>query len=113
MIIIAHRLSTLDMCDRIMVIQDGEMKGFDAPSTLEQSSDFYREALALSGDALMPLPNFFILGAGQEWDDQSRSPASWTSSDLHPRDEGAELLCRVVPVGEESRAVRGAIRGFE
>ncbi len=48
-IIIAHRLSTLDMCDRIMVIQDGEMKGFDAPSTLEQSSDFYREALALSG----------------------------------------------------------------
>ena len=48
-VIIAHRLSTLDMCDRIMVIQDGELKAFDAPDVLEQSSDFYREALTLSG----------------------------------------------------------------
>jgi len=48
-IIIAHRLSTLDMCDRIMVIQDGELKGFDTPENLEKSSDFYREALVLSG----------------------------------------------------------------
>lgn len=48
-IVIAHRLSTLDMCDRIMVIQAGEMRGFDTPTNLEQSSDFYREALILSG----------------------------------------------------------------
>lgn len=48
-IVIAHRLSTLDICDRIMVIQDGEMKGFDTPENLEESSDFYREALVLSG----------------------------------------------------------------
>ena len=48
-IIIAHRLSTLDICDRIMVIQDGELKGFDTPEALEKSSDFYREALVLSG----------------------------------------------------------------
>jgi ABC-type multidrug transport system fused ATPase/permease subunit len=48
-IIIAHRLSTLDICDRIMVIQDGELKAFDTPANLEQSSDFYREALVLSG----------------------------------------------------------------
>jgi ABC-type multidrug transport system fused ATPase/permease subunit len=48
-IVIAHRLSTLSICDRIMVIKDGELKEFDAPSVLEQSSDFYREALALSG----------------------------------------------------------------
>lgn len=48
-IIIAHRLSTLGMCDRIMVIQSGELKGFDAPATLERVNDFYREALALSG----------------------------------------------------------------
>lgn len=47
-VIIAHRLSTLDICDRIMVIQDGELKGFDTPEALEQSSDFYREALVLS-----------------------------------------------------------------
>lgn len=48
-IIIAHRLSTLDICDRIMVIQDGELRGFDTPQRLEMSSDFYREALLLSG----------------------------------------------------------------
>lgn len=48
-IIVAHRLSTLDMCDRLMVIQDGELCGFDSPANLERSSDFYREALVLSG----------------------------------------------------------------
>ena len=48
-IVVAHRLSTLDICDRIMVIQAGELKGFDTPTNLEQSSEFYREALVLSG----------------------------------------------------------------
>lgn len=48
-VIIAHRLSTLDMCDRIMVIQDGQLMGFDSPDRLEQSSDFFREALGMSG----------------------------------------------------------------
>lgn len=48
-IVIAHRLSTLDICDRIMVIQNGELRGFDTPEKLEQSNDFYREALVLSG----------------------------------------------------------------
>ncbi len=48
-IVIAHRLSTLDICERIMVIQDGQVVGFDTPDKLEASSDFYREALVLSG----------------------------------------------------------------
>lgn len=48
-IIIAHRLSTLDSCDRLMVIHDGELKGFDTPDNLEKDNDFYREALRLSG----------------------------------------------------------------
>jgi ATP-binding cassette, subfamily B, bacterial len=48
-IVIAHRLSTLTICDRIMVIKNGELKAFDSPSALEESSDFYREALSLSG----------------------------------------------------------------
>lgn len=47
--VIAHRLSTLSICDRIMVILDGEMQGFDDPVTLEASNPFYREALRLSG----------------------------------------------------------------
>ncbi len=48
-IVIAHRLSTLAICDRIMVIQDGELKAFDTPENLERDNDFYREALILSG----------------------------------------------------------------
>lgn len=48
-IIIAHRLSTLEICDRIMVVQGGQLVGFDAPDALERSNEFYREALALSG----------------------------------------------------------------
>jgi ATP-binding cassette subfamily B protein len=47
--VIAHRLSTLTICDRIMVISDGELKDFGTPVHLERSSDFYREALSLSG----------------------------------------------------------------
>ncbi len=48
-IIIAHRLSTLDICDRIMVLIDGQLMGFDTPANLEVSNDFYREALVISG----------------------------------------------------------------
>ena len=48
-IVVAHRLSTLAICDRIMVINDGELKEFDTPLALEQSSAFYQEALTLSG----------------------------------------------------------------
>ncbi|CAN5650933.1 ABC transporter ATP-binding protein [soil metagenome] len=48
-VIIAHRLSTLDMCDRIMVIQDGRLLAFDRPEALRGSNEFYQEALELSG----------------------------------------------------------------
>jgi ABC-type multidrug transport system fused ATPase/permease subunit len=48
-IVIAHRLSTLEICDRIMVIQDGELRAFDTPANLERDNPFYREALELSG----------------------------------------------------------------
>lgn len=48
-VIIAHRLSTLDICDRIMVIQDGEIVAFDTPERLKSSNEFYRQALAVSG----------------------------------------------------------------
>jgi ABC-type multidrug transport system fused ATPase/permease subunit len=48
-IVIAHRLSTLSICGRIMIILNGEMQGFDTPEQLERSNPFYREALILSG----------------------------------------------------------------
>ena len=50
-VVIAHRMSTLDMCDRIMVIDNGRMVAFDKPGVLREQSDFYRRALELSGIA--------------------------------------------------------------
>lgn len=47
-IIIAHRLSTLSICDRLMVVQGGQITAFAPPGKLELMSDFYREALELS-----------------------------------------------------------------
>ena len=48
-IVIAHRLSTLEMCDRLMVIEGGQLMAFEAPDKLRENSEFYRQALALSG----------------------------------------------------------------
>jgi ABC-type multidrug transport system fused ATPase/permease subunit len=48
-IIIAHRLSTLDDCDRIMIIQHGVIVAFDTPAQLKETDNFYTQALALSG----------------------------------------------------------------
>jgi ABC-type multidrug transport system fused ATPase/permease subunit len=47
--VIAHRLSTLDLCSRILVLVDGRVQGFDAPATLERDGGFYQDALRLSG----------------------------------------------------------------
>ena len=47
--VIAHRLSTLAVCDRIMAVLDGVLEGFDDPATLEATNPFYRETLKLSG----------------------------------------------------------------
>ena len=48
-IIIAHRLSTLGVCDRIMVLQDGEIRAMDTVASLAANDRFYRESLQLSG----------------------------------------------------------------
>jgi ATP-binding cassette subfamily B protein len=48
-VIIAHRLSTLSVCDRIIVILNGRLEAFDDPATLEATNPFYREALQLAG----------------------------------------------------------------
>lgn len=47
-VVIAHRLSTLEDCDRIMVILDGELRGFDTPQRLREHNAFYQEALIMS-----------------------------------------------------------------
>jgi ATP-binding cassette subfamily B protein len=41
--LVAHRLSTLSLCDRVMVIVDGRLEAIDEPAALRQRNDFYRE----------------------------------------------------------------------
>jgi ABC-type multidrug transport system fused ATPase/permease subunit len=48
MFIIAHRLSTLNSCDRIMVLSHGELQGFDTAEALRRSNPFFAEAVELS-----------------------------------------------------------------
>ena len=48
-VIIAHRMSTLDICDRIMVIEGGRMTAFDTPASLHANSDFYQSAMTMAG----------------------------------------------------------------
>ncbi len=48
-VVIAHRLSTLDVCNSLMVIQGGQLKAFATPTELAADNDFYKEALRLAG----------------------------------------------------------------
>jgi ABC-type multidrug transport system fused ATPase/permease subunit len=49
--IIAHRMSTLDICRRVMVIVDGRLVAFDTTDLLKQQNDYYRSASALAAGA--------------------------------------------------------------
>jgi ABC-type multidrug transport system fused ATPase/permease subunit len=48
LVIVAHRLSTLTACDRIMVLEAGEVTGLGTPTELAEQSAFYREVKELS-----------------------------------------------------------------
>lgn len=48
-VLVAHRMSTLDVCDRILVVESGRVTGLDTPANLKRSNDFYRNALAIAG----------------------------------------------------------------
>ena len=48
-VIIAHRLTTLQSCDRVMVLNHGVLDAFATSSELLSSNSFYREAVELSG----------------------------------------------------------------
>jgi ABC-type multidrug transport system fused ATPase/permease subunit len=47
--IIAHRLSTLSICDRILVLMDGRLEAMETREHLASHSGFYQDALRLSG----------------------------------------------------------------
>ena len=46
---IAHRLSTILSYDKILLLQDGLVEGFDSPASLTKSSEVFRQMLAESG----------------------------------------------------------------
>ena len=48
-VIIAHRLTTLQSCDRVMVMNHGVLDAFASSAELLSSNSFYREAVELSG----------------------------------------------------------------
>jgi len=49
--IVAHRMSTLDICDRVMVIVDGRLAAFDTRALLERDNTYYRHASHLAAGA--------------------------------------------------------------
>jgi ATP-binding cassette subfamily B protein len=46
--IVAHRMSTLDICNRVMVIIDGRLVAFDTIDLLKSENAYYRSASALA-----------------------------------------------------------------
>ena len=48
---IAHRMSTLDMCDRVMVILDGRLAAFDTRPALQEHNQYYRTASLIATSA--------------------------------------------------------------
>jgi ATP-binding cassette, subfamily B, bacterial len=49
MFIVAHRMSTLSTCDRIMVIEAGGIAAFDTPANLRRINGYFRTAMELAG----------------------------------------------------------------
>jgi len=47
--VIAHRMSTLDICDRVMVIVDGRLDAFEPFDSLQVRSAYYRAATGVTG----------------------------------------------------------------
>ncbi len=48
LVVIAHRLTTIRLCDRVMVIRDGLLEAFAPAELLYGSNDFYRNAIDLA-----------------------------------------------------------------
>jgi ABC-type multidrug transport system fused ATPase/permease subunit len=46
--VVAHRMSTLEICQRVMVIDGGRLAAFDTAAELRRSSGYYRRAAALA-----------------------------------------------------------------
>ena len=49
--VIAHRISTLDICDRVLVVVDGQLEAFDTVDALAERSAYFRAASTLASRA--------------------------------------------------------------
>jgi hypothetical protein len=47
-------MSTLNICDRVMIIIDGKLTGFDTIEFLQQHNAYYRSASALASGGMLP-----------------------------------------------------------
>jgi ATP-binding cassette, subfamily B, bacterial len=55
--VIAHRMSILDICDRVMIVIDGRLAAFDTRELLQKGNAYYRSASMVgSGASAGPLP---------------------------------------------------------
>lgn len=48
-VVIAHRMPTLSICDRIIVFEDGEVTGVGTPQSLWETNIFYKHAMMTAG----------------------------------------------------------------
>ena len=128
--IIAHRMSTLDICDRVMVIVDGRLVAFDTKALLQTQNSYYRHASRRSppGDGEAgPLrrhrasecpptrptprdPGLLHRRAPEERHDGALRDAAPPPADLHARRQGAVVLRRRSCTNARRRA-RKARRG--
>jgi ATP-binding cassette subfamily B protein len=46
LLIVAHRMSTLDICDRVMVVVRGRVEAIGTPAELKRESEYFRNAVA-------------------------------------------------------------------
>jgi ABC-type multidrug transport system fused ATPase/permease subunit len=52
--IIAHRMSTLTICDRVMVVLNGTIDAFDSLQELTASNEYYRFASGIAASLSAP-----------------------------------------------------------
>jgi len=46
--VIAHRISTLSSCEKIVVLENGKVTALDSPDRVRETNDFFREATRLA-----------------------------------------------------------------
>ena len=49
LVIVAHRLSTLAVCDKIMVLRDGRIQAFGPRDTIQDDGGYFKDVLRLAG----------------------------------------------------------------